>query len=178
MVPLATPVNNPSKSTCRGGQGSLAAPISSLRWQSPAKDTCMREGPRNVEHPWQVEELLWEFIAQSQPLDVPRRTCAASNLLQQTSQAGTDNRSLRKISPCAEMEGSGEGQAGWQEGRHRVCRDPPPLHSLCLPSCVSSTCCSARDPNPKHWETDLFEEEKGMKKSPDLCQPLCFHSPT
>lgn len=43
MAPLATPVNSPSKKTCRGGQGSLAGPLSPLRRQNPAKDTCTRE---------------------------------------------------------------------------------------------------------------------------------------
>lgn len=121
-------------------------------------------------------ELLRELIAQRQPLDILRRTCCFK-----FASAEEPDRTRSRIPvfhPFAEMEGSGEGQAGLEEGKHRLCKALSPLHSLCLPSCVSSTCCSARDPTLKHRETALFEEEKGMKKGPDHCEPPCFHSPT
>lgn len=116
-----------------------------------------------------MEELLWELTAHSQPLDVLAEH-AASNLFQQMSQAGPEDISLRKILFFIPLQRSGVGQAGWQEGRPRPCRALSPLYSLCLPSCVSSTCCSARDPTLKHGGTALFEEEKELKKDSDPCE--------
>lgn len=156
LVRADGPSGHPCEQTLSGDmqgedKAGLAALINPLR--CPAKGTCTRQCPGNAGGGAALGAV-------SAP-GCSCRTRAASNLLQQTSQAGPGDISLRKIPLFTPLQ-------RWREVERARLADKSPLSFaqpvpalLCLQHLLP---CSGS----QHRQTALFEEEKGMKKSPGL----------